>query len=178
MANELDLDRTTLGDLNQSGWFSRMLALLQPQSAAGGEEARGADARQDAQQLMAASRPALSVGAERGTVRDSRLVRINHDSTIPDSRCGLRNAVAEGFHCRRPRTQSSGRLRMRRPPEGSAPVDQGEARGFRTQAGRLRAGKVNTGEKNLTDLNAQATAQRPGIRAGGKPPAAARCRPT
>ncbi|QDA55849.1 GumC family protein [Thermomonas aquatica] len=175
VANELDLDRTTLGDLNQSGWFSRMLALLQPQSKQQAKKRGAADARQDAQQELMAAAGIVRRGLNVEPVRDSRLVRINYDSTIPGFSVRVANAVAEGFIAagleRRfgatsyAKTYLEDQLRLTK-----AKLEDSERK---LVVFAQKENLVNTGEngqslatQNLTDLNAQlATAQGQRIRA-------------
>ena len=96
VANELSLDQATLDSLNQPGWFGRMSSLLRPQSK---EEAkvRAAEARRDAQEQLNQATGIVRGGLSVEPVRDSRLVKINYDSTVPGFSVRVANAVAEGF---------------------------------------------------------------------------------
>jgi len=96
VANELSLDQATLDSLNQPGWFGRMSSLLRPQSK---EEAkvRAAEARRDAQEQLNLATGIVRGGLSVEPVRDSRLVKINYDSTVPGFSVRVANAVAEGF---------------------------------------------------------------------------------
>ena len=96
VANELDLDRTALDSLIQPGWFGRMFALLQPQSK-GAAKQKAEAARLDAEADLMAAAGVVRSGLSVEPVRDSRLVRINYDSTVPGFSVRVANAVAEGF---------------------------------------------------------------------------------
>ena len=96
VANELNLDQETLDSLDQPGWFGRMYALLRPQSKQQARQ-RSADARQDAQRQLDDSAGVVRSGLSVEPVRDSRLVKVNFDSTVPAFSVRVANAVAEGF---------------------------------------------------------------------------------
>ena len=174
VANELDLDGATMDSLDQPGWFGRMFALLQPQSKQQAKK-RGANARQDAQQELMAAAGIVRRGLSVEPVRDSRLVRINYDSTIPGFSVRVANAVAEGFIAagleRRfgatsyAKTYLEDQLKLTK-----AKLEDSERK---LVVFAQKENLVNTGEngqslatQNLTDLNAQlATAQGQRIRA-------------
>ena len=96
VANELDLDQATLDSLYEPGWLGRMFALLSPRSKQDNKEQGEAQQRSREAQMMATAglvRGGLSVDP----VRESRLVRINYDSTVPGFSVRVANAIAEGF---------------------------------------------------------------------------------
>ncbi len=96
VANEMNLDQETLDSLDQPGWFGRMYALLRPQSKQQTKQ-RNADARQDAQRQLDDAAGIVRGGLSVEPVRDSRLVKVNFDSTVPAFSVRVANAVAEGF---------------------------------------------------------------------------------
>lgn len=98
VANELNLDQTTLERLEDPGWLGRMLALLHPQSKKDATRpGTKADAKTDAaQQLREVSR-IVSGGLSVEPIRNSRLVRINFDSPSPQFSARVANAVADGY---------------------------------------------------------------------------------
>ena len=98
VANELDLNRESLGRLYQPGWFGRMLALLRPKSSKEDAEKQVASvSSQDAKDELRAAASVISGGLSVDPVRDSRLVSINYDSPSPEFSAKVANAVAEGF---------------------------------------------------------------------------------
>ena len=138
VANELNLDQATLDSLNQPGWFGRMYSLLRPQSK---DEAkvRAAEARQDAQQQLNETAGYVRGGLSVEPVRDSRLVKINYDSTVPGFSVRVANAVAEGFIASGLERRFGATSYAKTYLEDQLQADQGEAGGLRTQAGRVRA---------------------------------------
>lgn len=96
VANELNLDRATLESLDQPGWFGRMFALLQPKSKQDAK-AKAAQTPKDAQEELAIAAGFVRYGLSVEPVRDSRLVRVNYDSTVPGFSVRVANAIAEGF---------------------------------------------------------------------------------
>ena len=96
VANELNLDQATLDSLSQPGWFGRMYSLLQPKSKQDAKQ-QAATTRQDAQDQLASTASFVRAGLSVEPVRDSRLVRIHYDSTVPGFSVRVANAVAEGF---------------------------------------------------------------------------------
>ena len=96
VANELNLDQAALDQLSEPGWFGRMLALLRPQSKAETEKKNVATAANAAEELRSAA-GIVSGGLSVEPVRNSRLVRINFDSSSPEFSARVANAVAEGF---------------------------------------------------------------------------------
>ncbi len=96
VANELNLDQATLDSLSQPGWFGRMFSLLQPKSRQDAKQ-QAATTRQDAQDQLASAASFVRAGLSVEPVRDSRLVRIHYDSTVPGFSVRVANAVAEGF---------------------------------------------------------------------------------
>jgi capsular exopolysaccharide synthesis family protein len=96
VANELDLDQETLERLSEPGWLGRMLASLRPQSKQDANK-QVADTPADAAQELRNTAGVISGGLSVEPVRNSRLVRINYDSSSPEFSARVANAVAEGF---------------------------------------------------------------------------------
>lgn len=97
VANELNLDPKELERLADEGWLGRMLDLLKPkrkkQGAAGEAGNSPASSRNDFQEAVKFIAGSLSVEP----IRNSRLVRINFDSTSPEFAARAANAIAEGY---------------------------------------------------------------------------------
>lgn len=97
VANELNLDPKELERLADEGWLGRMLDLLKPkrkkQGAAGEAGNSPASSRNDFQDAVKFIADSLSVEP----IRNSRLVRINFDSTSPEFAARAANAIAEGY---------------------------------------------------------------------------------
>ena len=96
VADELNLDAATLDALNQPGGLQRIVALLRPQ-AKRSEESPKAPTQQEADAELRAAAGLVRGGLSVDSVRDSRLVWINYDSTAPDFSVRVANAVADGF---------------------------------------------------------------------------------
>ena len=96
VANELNLDQAALDKLSEPGWLGRMLALLRPQSKAEANKKKVGAAAEAAEELRSAA-GVVSGGLSVEPVRNSRLVRINFDSSSPEFSARVANAVAEGF---------------------------------------------------------------------------------
>ena len=96
VANELNLDQAALDKLSEPGWLGRMLALLRPQSKAEANKKKVGAAAEAAEELRSAA-GVVSGGLSVEPVRNSRLVRINFDSSSPEVSARVANAVAEGF---------------------------------------------------------------------------------
>ncbi|TCT22473.1 GumC family protein [Thermomonas haemolytica] len=97
VANELNLDPKELERLADEGWLGRMLDLLKPkrkkQGATGEPGNASASSRTDFQEAVKFIADSLSVEP----IRNSRLVRINFDSTSPEFAARAANAIAEGY---------------------------------------------------------------------------------
>ncbi len=96
VANELNLDQATLDRLSEPGWLGRMLALLRPQSKEDAKK-KAAQTPADAADELRNAAGIISGGLSVEPVRNSRLVRINYDSSSPEFSARVANAVAEGF---------------------------------------------------------------------------------
>lgn len=95
VANELQIDDDTLERLQSATWLQRATAALRPLGDDDDAEGQGA-AADELDALTRASRlvrDSLTVEP----VRNSRLVRIHFDSTLPAFSARVVNAVAEGF---------------------------------------------------------------------------------
>ena len=97
VANELNLDQAALDQLSEPGWFGRMLALLSPQSKQDAKKQGAAQTPADAAAELRNAAGMISGGLSVEPVRNSRLVRINYDSSSPEFSARVANAVAEGF---------------------------------------------------------------------------------
>lgn len=97
VANELDIDQATLQRLDSTTWWQRATSALRPEAkAAEGDaqgEVEGADALVNLGQAVGLVRSGLTVEP----VRNSRLVRVHYDSTLPAFSARVVNAVADGF---------------------------------------------------------------------------------
>lgn len=100
VANELQIDDATAERLRSATWWQRALAALRPQAApdeaaaqAGDDPDAGADAMASLRNATALVRDGLTVDP----VRNSRLVRVHFDSTLPAFSARVANAVADGF---------------------------------------------------------------------------------
>ena len=95
VANDLNLDQATLDSLDQPSGVARIFSLLRPQTKQ--EAKQRADAGKDPEALLGATAGIVSGGLSVEPVPDSRLVRINYDSTSPDFSVRVANAIAEGY---------------------------------------------------------------------------------
>lgn len=93
VANELQIDDATLERLQSATWLQRATAALRPQG--GDEDGEGADA--DELDALASAGRIVRDNLTVEPVRNSRLVRIHFDSTLPAFSARVVNAVAEGF---------------------------------------------------------------------------------
>ncbi|MCD9032834.1 polysaccharide biosynthesis tyrosine autokinase [Luteimonas sp. Y-2-2-4F] len=97
VANELQIDDATARRLRSATWWQRALAALRPQAdtaaQAGADAESGADAMASLRSATALVRDGLTVDP----VRNSRLVRLHFDSTLPAFSARVANAVADGF---------------------------------------------------------------------------------
>ncbi|MBN8261082.1 MAG: polysaccharide biosynthesis tyrosine autokinase [Xanthomonadales bacterium] len=96
VANELALDRAAVERLNQPGPVGRILALLRPQARPASKPTAAATAK-EAQADLDAAAGMIGAGLVVEPVRDSRLVRINFDSTSPQFSARVANAIADGY---------------------------------------------------------------------------------
>lgn len=96
VANELDLDQATIERLQDAGWLGRMLALLSPQERDVSAD-KGKTARQETAQRMQAVAAMIDAGLSVEPIRNSRLVKINFDSSSPQLSARVANAIAEGY---------------------------------------------------------------------------------
>ena len=98
VANELELDQTTMSRLYQPGWLDRMMGALRPKSSASGQKAKAKpDGAINPEQQMRVGAGVVRSGLGVQPVPDSRLVQINYDSPSPEFSARVANAVAEGF---------------------------------------------------------------------------------
>lgn len=96
VANELAIDAATVERLDSTTWWQRATGALRPEpanAADAGEAESEADAMADLRQAVGIVRGGLTVEP----VRNSRLVRIHFDSTLPAFSARVVNAVADGF---------------------------------------------------------------------------------
>lgn len=97
VANELAIDAATVERLDSTTWWQRATGALRPEPANAADDAgdaeREADAMADLRQAVGIVRSGLTVEP----VRNSRLVRIHFDSTLPAFSARVVNAVADGF---------------------------------------------------------------------------------
>ena len=94
VANELGIDDQMLERLASATWMQRARAALRPDAAAD-DEALDAVAEEEAVLRRAANLVRDNLVVE--PVRNSRLVRIHYDSTLPAFSTRVVNAVADGF---------------------------------------------------------------------------------
>ena len=95
VANELNLDTDALDRLREPGWLGRMLALLKPKGKQDGKApgTPGADAQSELRDAAGMISESLSLEP----VRNSRLVKVNFDSSSPQFAARAANAIAEGY---------------------------------------------------------------------------------
>ncbi len=97
VANELAIDAATVERLGSTTWWQRATGALRPEPANAADDAGDAESEADA---MADLRQAVGIvrsGLTVEPVRNSRLVRIHFDSTLPAFSARVVNAVADGF---------------------------------------------------------------------------------
>lgn len=101
VANELQINAETLERLNASTWWQRATSALRPQDdgADAADAARPETAATDASELdtLRDAVNLVSNGLVVEPVRNSRLVRIHFDSTLPAFSARVVNAIADGF---------------------------------------------------------------------------------
>ncbi|MGY1457315.1 MULTISPECIES: GumC family protein [unclassified Luteimonas] len=99
VANELNIDGTTVERLDSTGWWQRATGALRPQvqdtadAAMDGSEGEVGDELVALGQAVGIVRNGLTVEP----IRNSRLVRVHFDSTLPAFSARVVNAVADGF---------------------------------------------------------------------------------
>ncbi|WP_132999531.1 GumC family protein [Luteimonas arsenica] len=98
VANELNIDAATVERLDSTGWWQRATSALRPQAASAGDEP-GTDETGEADALVGLGQAVGIVrrGLTVEPVRNSRLVRVHFDSTLPAFSARVVNAVADGF---------------------------------------------------------------------------------
>lgn len=97
VANELQIDGDTAERLASTGWWQRATGALRPEAKEAVAQEAEAD---DAEDQLADLRGAVGIvrdGLEVEPVRNSRLVRIHFDSTLPAFSARVVNAIADGF---------------------------------------------------------------------------------
>lgn len=103
VANELGIDAATVERLDSTGWWQRATAALRPQAdttaGASGPDDAGAEADPESDGLGALGQAVaiIRAGLTVDPVRNSRLVRVHFDSTLPAFSARVVNAVADGF---------------------------------------------------------------------------------
>ena len=99
VANELQIDGRMVERLNANAWWTRATDALRPRTDTGGGDA-------DVETAVAEDAPDADLGqatalVRRGLtvepVRNSRLVRVHFDSTLPNFSARVANAFADGF---------------------------------------------------------------------------------
>jgi len=98
VANELNIDAGTVERLDSTGWWQRATAALRPEARAavdvmGPGEGEASDELVGLGHAVDIVRNGLTVEP----VRNSRLVRVHFDSTLPAFSARVVNAVADGF---------------------------------------------------------------------------------
>ena len=181
VANELDLGADALQRLRAPGWFNRVAGLLRPGAApkpdAQAAPATVASAGAAARTLKEAT-GLVQAGLSVTPVKESRLVRLDFDSTSPDFSVRAVNAIADGFIAssieRRMGTTSYAKTYLEdQLAQTKAKLEDSERKLVEFAQ---KEGLVNTGEQgtslatqNLTDLNASlAEAQGDRIRAASR----------
>ena len=96
VANELNLDQTTLDQFSAASWLGRMVELLQPKSKVVVND-DGSQVNADAEAVLADTADLVGAGLSVEPVRNSRLVKINYDSPSPEFSARVANSIAEGF---------------------------------------------------------------------------------
>ncbi len=92
VVDDIALDADALKRLDQPGWLDRIKRLLRPEEAA-----RTGAADTNPRATMAVATEVVQGGLSIEPVRNSRLVRIHYDSTVPAFSARVANALAEGF---------------------------------------------------------------------------------
>jgi capsular exopolysaccharide synthesis family protein len=100
VANELQIDSATVEQLGSTGWWERATGALRPDAKADADalpepidESIESDELANLGQAVGIVRNGLTVEP----VRNSRLVRVHYDSTLPAFSARVVNAIADGF---------------------------------------------------------------------------------
>ena len=99
VANELNVDAATVKRLDSTSWWQRATSALRPQASSGEDAAVDNVDDEVADELLGLGQ-AVGIVREGLTVdpiRNSRLVRVHFDSTLPAFSARVVNAVADGF---------------------------------------------------------------------------------
>lgn len=173
VANELNLSPQTLGGLDDPGWLGRVMALLRPAPKNKAKEGAAAPRGSEAQLKQATG--IIQGGLSVVPVQESRLVRLNYDSSDPAFSVRVVNAVAEGFIAstleRRMGTTSYAKTYLEdQLRQTKAKLEDSERKlvEFAQKENLVNTGEAGTSlaTQNLTDLNASlAEAQSQRIRA-------------
>ena len=99
VANELAIDAATLDRLDSTGWWQRATAALRPRADTADDAGEPADAGGEPDELGVLQQGVgiIRTGLTVEPVRNSRLVRVHFDSTLPAFSARVVNAVADGF---------------------------------------------------------------------------------
>ena len=97
VANELNIDAATVARLDATGWWQRATSALRPQSSDGAEPGGETEAEADQLANLGQAVGIVRQGLTVEPVRNSRLVRVHFDSTLPAFSAQVVNAVADGF---------------------------------------------------------------------------------
>ncbi|MBB1472248.1 polysaccharide biosynthesis tyrosine autokinase [Luteimonas sp. MC1782] len=102
VANELQIDAATVDQLASTGWWERATGALRPETKVDAEAEALPDPIDEGTSPDALSNLGQAVGIVRNgltvePVRNSRLVRVHYDSTLPAFSARVVNAVADGF---------------------------------------------------------------------------------
>ena len=173
VANELNLDAQTLQGLNDPGWLSRVVGLVSPQAKTAPEKAVAGPKVEE--ELLGQATGVVQGGLSVDPVPESRLVRLNFDSSDPRFSVRVINAVAEGFIASTLERRMGANSYAKTYLEDQLRQTKGKLEGSERKLVEFaqKESLVNTGEagaslatQNLTDLNgALADAQGQRIRA-------------
>jgi succinoglycan biosynthesis transport protein ExoP len=100
VANELQIDGDTVSRLQATTWWQRLRDAISPDTAQDAADAGAATASADDSRELDALRQGVGIvrnGLVVEPVRNSRLVRVHFDSTLPAFSARVANAVADGF---------------------------------------------------------------------------------
>src|SRR5690554_2993484 len=97
VANELQIDATTAQRLRSNTWWQRATAALRADDRQASPGDADADPASDELATLQAATGIVRDGLTVEPVRNSRLVRVHYDSTLPAFSARVANAVAEGF---------------------------------------------------------------------------------
>src|SRR5690606_37808614 len=98
VANELNIDASTVERVDSTTWWQRATGALRPQAQAGDEDA--IEGEGEATEELVSLGQAVGIvrrGLTVEPVRNSRLVRVHFDSTLPAFSARVVSAVADGF---------------------------------------------------------------------------------